>query len=187
MYQNYDEHRLETIVIAFLLLQYSSRCDNKRPYPRFVYRHIPSGMLVGDGLAQSRLIATNTFGLLQRALIVGSSSLHGLYDQIQYRELMLLVAGGQRCSAELLPIFAELPLLMLTKRTQTSEDFAGTYTRFKASHPKLILDLNALVSALGYEEIQLDEETQFDEEKQLDEETQFDEEKQLDEAENMSQ
>ncbi|CAO3669984.1 unnamed protein product [Umbelopsis ramanniana] len=86
----YQKDCLETIVIAFLLLQYGSRCDNKSPYPRFVYRDIPSGMLIGDVLAQSQLIATNTFALLRRALIVGSAPPQRLSDQIEYRELIRL-------------------------------------------------------------------------------------------------
>jgi hypothetical protein len=58
---------------------------------------------------------------------------------------------------DLFPIFVEIPAKMLTKKMQESEDFDNTFTKFRAYHPKLIMDLHALLSALGYEETQLDE------------------------------
>ena len=45
-------------------------------------------MLVGDVEAQSLLIGTNTFGLLQRVLTVGCAPPQRQYDQIQYQELV---------------------------------------------------------------------------------------------------
>jgi hypothetical protein len=45
-------------------------------------------MLLDDVVAQSHLIGINTYGLLQRALIVGSAPPQRQYDQIQYQELL---------------------------------------------------------------------------------------------------
>lgn len=84
----YQTDCLETIVIAFLPIRYGSRCDNKSPYPRFVYRQIPYDMLVSDVDAQLHLVATNTYGLLQRALMVGSAPPQRQYDQIDYQDLI---------------------------------------------------------------------------------------------------
>ncbi|KAI8577036.1 hypothetical protein K450DRAFT_274206 [Umbelopsis ramanniana AG] len=61
------------------------------------------------------------------------------------------------------PIFSdELPPKKLSKRTRESKSLGTTFTQFKSSHPKLVIELNAIVSALFYEE-RIDDEASQDE------------------------
>ncbi|KAH8549075.1 hypothetical protein BGW37DRAFT_530684 [Umbelopsis sp. PMI_123] len=70
----YQMDCLETTMIAFLLLTFGMRTTNKTVYSKYIYRRLPAGVEIDDrdSHPNPQQYGTNTYGLMRRALVIGT-------------------------------------------------------------------------------------------------------------------